>query len=299
MRSGHVLGLAALAGLAAIAATQPTRPVHRSRLTARHKAARRTDWGAALLALSALTDSGIEHYRGSFHNKAMYAPLAISSLTFATSLRDALAPTPERHPFAETIDYLALGTGLVGTGFHLYNITKRPGGFSWLNLFYSAPIGAPAALSLAGMLRRMGEHLRRGTPELGHLPTPRAMAALLALGLLGTTAEAGLLHFRGAYQDPAMFIPVTLPPVVAALLANAAARPGRRHPITRWALRLLTGVGFLGAGFHVYGVSRNMGGWSNWSQNVLNGPPIPAPPSFTALAIAGLAALDMIERGEA
>jgi hypothetical protein len=34
-----------------------------------------------------------------------------------------------------------------------------------------------------------------------------------------------------------------------------------------------------------------MGGWRNWSQNLLNGPPLPAPPAFTALAIAGLAAL--------
>jgi hypothetical protein len=28
----------------------------------------------------------------------------------------------------------------------------------------------------------------------------------------------------------------------------------------------------------------------------LNGPPLPAPPAFTALATAGLAALDLIER---
>jgi hypothetical protein len=38
-----------------------------------------------------------------------------------------------------------------------------------------------------------------------------------------------------------------------------------------------------------------MGGWRNWSQNILNGPPIPAPPSFTGLALAGLAALGLIE----
>ena len=62
-----------------------------------------------------------------------------------------------------------------------------------------------------------------------------------------------------------------------------------------WWLRLTALVGFLGAGFHVFGVSRNMGGWRNWSQNILNGPPIPAPPSFTGLALAGLAALGLIE----
>jgi hypothetical protein len=42
-------------------------------------------------------------------------------------------------------------------------------------------------------------------------------------------------------------------------------------------------------------VSRDMGGWGNWKQNVLNGPPLPAPPSFTGLALAGLAALRLLE----
>jgi hypothetical protein len=37
-----------------------------------------------------------------------------------------------------------------------------------------------------------------------------------------------------------------------------------------------------------------MGGWRNWRQNVLVGPPLPAPPAFTALAIAGLASLDLL-----
>jgi hypothetical protein len=52
----------------------------------------------------------------------------------------------------------------------------------------------------------------------------------------------------------------------------------------------------IGTGFHAYGVHRNMGGWRNWSQNVLNGPPLPAPPSFTGLGLAGLAALNLAER---
>jgi hypothetical protein len=38
-----------------------------------------------------------------------------------------------------------------------------------------------------------------------------------------------------------------------------------------------------------------MGGWRNWRQTVLNGPPLPAPPSFTGLAMAGLAALGLMQ----
>jgi len=38
-----------------------------------------------------------------------------------------------------------------------------------------------------------------------------------------------------------------------------------------------------------------MGGWRNWSQNVPGGPPLPAPPSFTGLALAELAALGLLK----
>ena len=124
------------------------------------------------------------------------------------------------------------------------------------------------------------------------------MAAVTSGGLLGTAGEAGLLHFRGAFHNPFMMLPVTLPPLGAALILArvAAAGPGRNHRFTRWWMRLLAAMGIAGVGFHAYGVSRNMGGWRNWSQNILNGPPLPAPPSFAGLALAGLAALGINER---
>ena len=49
-------------------------------------AARRLNRAAGTLALSVLADSAVEHYRGSFKNKAMFTPLAVSALTLATSI---------------------------------------------------------------------------------------------------------------------------------------------------------------------------------------------------------------------
>jgi hypothetical protein len=48
-------------------------------------------------------------------------------------------------------------------------------------------------------------------------------------GLVATVGEVGLLHFRGAYHNPAMFLPVGVPPLASMLLANAAlgSRPSR------------------------------------------------------------------------
>ncbi len=262
-------------------------------------AARRLNRAAGMLALSVLADSGIEHYRGSFKNKAMFTPLAVASLTVATSAHG----TADMHAFAhrgrDVVYLLAAATGLAGTAFHFYNVGKKIGGFSWQNLFYGAPLGAPMAILLAGLTGFCSERVRDNQPgsrpEIFGLPAGRSMAAIAGAGLLGTTGEAGLLHFRGAFHNPFMLLPVTLPPVGAALLFSAAAGgAGHGHPLTRWWMRLLAAMGFVGVGFHAYGVSRNMGGWRNWSQNILNGPPLPAPPSFTGLALSALAALGLM-----
>jgi hypothetical protein len=93
-----------------------------------------------------------------------------------------------------------------------------------------------------------------------------------------------------------MFIPVTVPPGAALVMSEVALGSKFRNRVfSRWWLRLTAALGLAGVGFHAYGVHRNMAGWRNWRQNLLNGPPLPAPPSFTALALAGLAALSLRE----
>jgi hypothetical protein len=253
-----------------------------------------------MLALSVLADSGVEHYRGSFENKAMFVPLIVSALTLGTSIHGTADRRRAAHVMRDTTYLIAAATGVIGTGFHIYNVAKKAGAFSWQNLFYGAPLGAPTAILLSGLIgfcsERVRESPRGATPSIFDLPAGRAMAALASAGLLGTAGEAGLLHFRGAFHNPFMLLPVTLPPIGAGLLARvAAAGPGRRHPFARWWMRLLVAMGLAGVGFHAFGVSRNMGGWHNWSQNVLNGPPLPAPPSFAGLALAGLAALRLMK----
>jgi hypothetical protein len=272
----------------------------RRRLDVTRSAGRRLNGSAAALAFSVLADSAVEHYRGSFHNRAMYVPLAVSALTLGGSLFGVADARPQKHLARDVVYASAAATAFAGLGFHFYNVLKRPGGWSWLNLFYSAPIGAPMALALAGILGRGAERVR-DTSGLARanvlgLPAGRMLAGVTAAGLAGTAGEAALLHFRGAYHNPAMFLPVSVPPLASILIGAAALQPSRsRNRIARWWLRLTAFLGFAGVGFHAFGVARNMGGWRNWSQNVLNGPPLPAPPSFTGLALAGLAALSLLD----
>lgn len=263
----------------------------------RSAAGRQLNLGAALLSLSVLADSGVEHYRGSFQNRAMYIPLGVSALALGASLFGAFDARARSHGVRDSLYGLAALTGVIGLGFHGYNILKRPGGVSWLNLFYAAPVGAPVALLLAGALGRGAENVREDrSSRILSRRAGRSLGLLTSVGLAGTIAEAGLLHFRGAFQNPGMFLPVILPPVAAGLLASGVISSGKIiRRAARTCLKLTALLGFGGVVFHAYGISRQMGGWRNWSQNVLDGPPLPAPPSFTGLALAGLAALSVAD----
>ena len=262
-------------------------------------AARRLNRAAGTIATSVLIDSATEHYRGAFRNKAMYTPLATSALTLLASFHGHHDFAPKPHWLRDTIYALAGLTGLVGTGFHLYNVAKRPGGFCWQNVFYGAPLGAPAAMLLSGMTGFLAERVRDNPP--GAPPDAPGTAGgaygrrFDGGGLVGTAMEAGLLHFRGAFHNP----------------GDAAAGARRRRPRLRcleprpWtrpqtpapyalvaALTALLGVA--GVGFHAIGVARNMGGWRNWTQNLQAGPPAGASLLHGA-RLAGLAALRLLQ----
>ncbi len=248
--------------------------------------------GSAWLAGSVLADSAMEHFRGNFINRAMIIPPFAAAANMAVALRRSLPTKPREMAFA-----ISSLIGFAGLGFHIYNITKRPGGFCWNNLFYGAPIAAPGALALSGALGLAGRQVeKKSEHSAARGKLLRLMAYLLSGGLLATIGEVALFHFRGAFHDPFMYAPVTAPPLAAASLAAAAIKPTPgRIRFARFLLKTTAALGLAGVGFHAFGVGRNMGGWENWTQNLFEGPPLPAPPSFTGLAIAGLDIIDAIE----
>ena len=264
-------------------------------------AGRQLNRAAGTIALSVLIDSAMEHFRGDFHNPFMVTPLLTSVASLAVSVHGGADARGSSHT-GRDITYAAAGlVGIVGTGFHVYNVTRRVGGFSWQNLFYGAPLGAPMAMALSGLVGFLAERVRNADdvePVVLGLDAGRVIAATTALSLLGTTAEAGLLHFRGAFHNPFMLLPVTMPPIAAALMAEVALGHGEPRPIAKGWLIATAAMGVTGVALHAYGVSRSMGGWRNWRQNFFVGPPLPAPPAFTGLALAGLAALSLQRKGK-
>jgi len=249
--------------------------------------------GAAILCLSVALDSGIEHYRGQFKDRAMFAGPTMAVLGLAAASWIAFRPQDARKTLPR-VAFATVGvTGLIGLGFHTYNILKRPGELDALNLFYGAPMGAPAALTLAGLYGVIAGEMLSGR-EYVRTRLPRHTAGLIAFSLLGTIAEAGLLHFRGNFQNPVMFAPVTVPPLAAITIGAAMFTP-RAAAIAEPLLKATAVLGIAGPLFHAYGIHRNMGGWRNWSQMILQGPPLPAPPAFLGIAVAGLGILPALE----
>ena len=254
-----------------------------------HRAAEALGAGAAVLCLSVALDSGIEHYRGQFKDRAMFVGPTMAALGLAAATWIAFRPEDSRKALPR-IAFATVGvTGLIGLGFHTYNILKRPGELDALNLFYGAPLGAPAALTLVGLYGVIAGEMLSGRDYV-RTRLPRHTAGLIAFSLMGTIAEAGLLHFRGNFQNPVMYVPVTIPPL-AALSIGAAMLTPRATIVAEPLLKATAVLGIAGPMFHAYGIHRNMGGWRNWSQMILQGPPLPAPPAFLGIAVAGLGLL--------
>ncbi|HJU43340.1 MAG TPA: hypothetical protein VJ691_11015 [Vicinamibacterales bacterium] len=250
-----------------------------------NEASRLLSTAAGTLAVGVLADSTAEHYRAAFHNRAMFVATAVSAAAAAAAV------APDRHrEAARAVFAAAILTGIAGAGFHLFNVLRRTGGFSSTNVFRGAPVGAPIALTMAGVFgsaaMRVSSHDRRTGVLLGNVA---------AIGLAGTSIEAGILHFRGAFHNRLMYAPALIPPVAACSLAAATlTRSDRAHRMAESLLRTTSWLGIAGTMLHGWGVHRRMGGWRNWSQNLLAGPPLPAPPAFTGMALAGLAALALL-----
>lgn len=249
--------------------------------------------GAAILCVSVALDSGLEHYRGQFKDPAMFVGPTMALLGIGAATAIAFRPRLANDPLPKAALIAVGATGMIGLGFHAYNILKRPGELDALNLFYAAPAGAPAALTLAGLYGVIAGQMLSGRGSL-RTRLPKYTAGLIAFSLVGTVAEAGFLHFRGAFQDPAMYLPVTVPPLAAVAIGAAALSP-RASATAKPLLEATAVLGIAGPIFHAYGIHRNMGGWRNWSQMILQGPPLPAPPAFLGIAVAGLGILPLLE----
>ena len=249
---------------------------------------------AALVTLSVLADAFAGHYRSGFAFRAQYAPFFAGGLLSASAVLAAFLPEVAwANAALRVAAWLAIAVGAVGFGFHHYSgVVKKPGGYKWLlhYLMYGAPQLAPLALAGTGALALVAARGLMGEASLVGLNLRAAALILIAATLVGAILQVGVLHYRGAFNNPAMYAPLTAPPLAAFACAWTALAPESRVAliVSTVLLWLTFLVGFVGLGMHLRGLGRQMGGLYVTLFNWLEGPPAFAPALFIGLAAIGL-----------
>lgn len=127
--------------------------------------------GRAQRMLSAATAAcalpmGIEiytnHYSGSFGNKWMWTPVALSPLLTAAGIGGVVSERAAR-TVLPAVSGVYLLDGLAGIFFHLRGVARKPGGFraASYNLVMGPPALAPGSLVLIGSMGMAAALARR------------------------------------------------------------------------------------------------------------------------------------------
>ncbi|HWS99841.1 MAG TPA: hypothetical protein VN256_06160 [Pyrinomonadaceae bacterium] len=259
-------------------------------------------WIALLVAamtLLLLADALAGHYRSGFAFRSQYAPFVSGGLLIIWALAASIAPDVSwANKVLRVAGWLAVVTGAVGFGFHhYYGIVKKPGGYGWLlhYLMYGAPQLAPLALTATGALALIAAQGLAKQTTFGGINIRAAIFVFLAVTLVGAVLQAGILHYRGAFNNPMMFVPLTAPLVAIIISIWMAFTPGRGASVALAVLLWLTFLtGFVGLGMHLRGLGRQMGGLYVIVFNWLEGPPAFAPALFAGLSAVGLVAIHLL-----
>lgn len=253
----------------------------------------------AVMTLLLLADALSGHYRSGFVSRAQYAPFVSGGFLVLASVAAVIAPTSSLQiQMLRLAGWLAVVAGAVGFGFHhYYGIAKKPAGYRWLlhYLMYGAPQLAPLGLTSAGALAVIAARGLEGRTSIVGLSMRTALFDFVAVTLIGAILQAAILHYRGAFNNPAMYGPLTAPLLAVLASVWAAFSPNNTALLTLklllWATFL---TGFVGLGMHLRGFDRQMGGLYVTLFNLLEGPPAFAPVLFTTLAAVGLIAVYML-----
>lgn len=127
-------------------------------------------------------------------------------------------------------------------------------------------------------------------PDAPPFALDRVLVVVAALIVPFAMAEMGYLHHRGNFHRWPMYLPVAIPPffVVAALVLLLVPGAIAAAAFATMSLVLVL-LGFAGVFFHVQGIGRQTGGFN--LDNVMVGPPLFAPLSFSLAGLLGLLAL--------
>jgi hypothetical protein len=120
---------------------------------------------SAITAASAVVTTAeiyFEHYKGSFGDKWMWSPMAVTPPVVAAGVAGFFSERAAR-TWLPAAAALYAANGLLGEYFHLRGVGKRPGGWSLptYNVVMGPPLFAPGLMSMVGGLGLLAALLRR------------------------------------------------------------------------------------------------------------------------------------------
>ncbi|HEY7780654.1 MAG TPA: hypothetical protein VIC85_10640 [Ktedonobacterales bacterium] len=301
----------------------------------RHLREGRFQRGLALITAFAGLLSGLEvaleHVRGSYGQRVMYAPVLSGPLLVVAAVWAVFSRRAAR-VMLPVVALFNIANGVVGFVFHVRGVQRKPGGWRLpvFNIVMGPPLFAPLLFAISGFLGLITSFLRRGddpvftragAPWLARRPAwarwlPRSLAregialdqdiregrfqrllgGAVAVFAVFNGAEALYSHYKNNFTNRLEWSPILLTPLlIGAGLGTIWSRTVGRVvlPIAA-ALSLVTGtVGFV---LHVRGVARMPGGIKHPWYNLEYGPPLFAPLLFAATGFLGLLA-SLLRRG--
>ena len=122
----------------------------------------------------------------------------------------------------------------------------------------------------------------------------RSLSVIAAMSGILSALEVTSEHYKGSFGQKVMYSPVVLSSALACMGGAAAfdlSHAKRLLPTASWML-ILDGV--TGFGFHIRGIARKPGGWTNPIFNIVMGPPIFAPLLLGLGGFLGLIATELL-----
>ena len=263
----------------------------------------------ALVTAASSLVSGLEvsyeHYKGSYSNLVMYTPVLLSGALTGAAIAGFFSRRAARTVMRWTAA-LTLADGVIGFGFHIRGIQRKPGGWRIpiVNIVMGPPIFAPLLFGTAAYLGFMASYLRREEDpkrieqteysgwkrELNEGRFQKHLCGVAAVWTVFSGFEAWYSHYKSRFRIWAQWTPVILAPIqlaacIGGIFSERVAK--KMLPVVSTLAMVNGGVGF---GYHVRGIARRSGGKKHWLYNILYGPPIFAPLLFAACGALGFLA---------
>jgi hypothetical protein len=266
---------------------------------------------AATSAVSGI-EVGYEHYKGSYSNPVMYTPVLLSG-TLAIAGVAGVFSRRAAQTFLRVTSVVSLVDGVIGLGFHVRGIARKPGGWRLpvTNVVMGPPIFAPLLFGTSAYLGLLASYLRREEDpaeaqgssaekgserasdwrtEIGAGRFQKHLCAITIAWAFFSGFEALYSHYKSNFRYKAQWTPVLLAPMLMAAAAAAIKSRRAARTLLPAASALALADGAAGFFYHARGVVQRPGGVKKLSYNILYGPPIFAPLLFAACGFLGLLA---------